>query len=152
MRSGWIVLAVAVLTAAVGCGRGSSEAPVLSSAELQGRWWSWVSAGPDESDPDADQDGSSCARYQPDDVWCVPAILCVIDPAAPASRVDEVQHALRGSAQEFWRVVRKRQDVTLSWAPGALQHPVKVATAAITAELVPAPVLRESLPGGQQGP
>lgn len=69
MRSGWIVLAVAVLTAAVGCGRGSSEPPVLSSAELQGRWWSWVSAGPDESDPVADQDGSSCARSQPDDVW-----------------------------------------------------------------------------------
>lgn len=89
---------------------------------------------------------------QPDEVWCVPAILCVIDPAAPAPRVDEVQNALRGSAQELWRVVRGRQDVTLSWAPGVLQHPVKVTTEAITAELVPAPVLRESLPGGQQGP
>lgn len=67
MRSGWAVLAVAVLTAVMGCG--SRGTTVLSSAELQSRWWSWVSAGPDESDPIADQDGSSCARYQPDDVW-----------------------------------------------------------------------------------
>jgi hypothetical protein len=89
---------------------------------------------------------------RPDEVWCTPAIACFIDPAAPAPRVSEVQNALRGSAQELWRVVRGRQDVTLSWAPGTLQHPVRVTPEAITDELAPAPVLRESLTREQRGP
>jgi hypothetical protein len=41
----------------------------LSSAELQGRWWTWAASEPEETSPVADDDGSECERNQPRDVW-----------------------------------------------------------------------------------
>ncbi|MGW7263156.1 signal protein [Streptomyces sp. NPDC054842] len=49
----------------------SSEAEFgrLSSAELQGRWWTWAASEPEATNPVADPDGGLCARNQPKDVW-----------------------------------------------------------------------------------
>ncbi|MFJ3226348.1 signal protein [Streptomyces sp. NPDC086783] len=41
----------------------------LSSAELQGRWWTWAASEPEATNPVTDPDGSQCARNQPKDVW-----------------------------------------------------------------------------------
>ncbi|MFF8511220.1 signal protein [Streptomyces sp. NPDC015492] len=41
----------------------------LSSAELQGRWWTWAASEPEATNPVADGDGRACARNQPQDVW-----------------------------------------------------------------------------------
>ncbi|MFB8049649.1 signal protein [Streptomyces rubiginosohelvolus] len=40
-----------------------------SSAELQGRWWTWAASEPEATNPVADTDGSLCGRHQPRDVW-----------------------------------------------------------------------------------
>ena len=42
----------------------------FSSEELQRRWWTWAASEPERvGNPVADQDGSSCGRNQPRDVW-----------------------------------------------------------------------------------
>ncbi|MFG3038546.1 signal protein [Streptomyces sp. NPDC048330] len=41
----------------------------LSSAELQGRWWTWAASEPEATNPVADRDGSACGRNQAHDVW-----------------------------------------------------------------------------------
>ncbi|MEW2045648.1 signal protein [Streptomyces sp. NPDC005476] len=41
----------------------------LSSAALQGRWWTWAASEPEGTNPVADEDGSECGRNQPRDVW-----------------------------------------------------------------------------------
>ncbi|GHH06093.1 signal protein [Streptomyces lanatus] len=87
-RTGLIAVA---LVALVGCGAGASaesegateteqtSAPAsaaqsptqvrLSSEVLQSRWWTWASSEPEGTNPVADEDGSECARNQPQDVW-----------------------------------------------------------------------------------
>ncbi|MEU4008779.1 signal protein [Streptomyces pseudogriseolus] len=63
-------VAAVVLAALVGCGAGATDGEGrLSSAELQGRWWTWASSEPEPTNPVADQDGSACGRNQPQDVW-----------------------------------------------------------------------------------
>ncbi|MFJ8753686.1 signal protein [Streptomyces sp. NPDC102441] len=51
-----------------------STAPVaengkILSAELQGRWWTWVASEPETTNPVTDTNGSRCGRNQPPDVW-----------------------------------------------------------------------------------
>ncbi len=46
-----------------------AESVTLSSAELQGRWWTWAASEPEATNPVADLDGSDCGRHQPHDVW-----------------------------------------------------------------------------------
>ncbi|MFK4267442.1 signal protein [Streptomyces milbemycinicus] len=41
----------------------------LSPADLQGRWWTWAASEETSTNPVADEDGRSCHRNQPDDVW-----------------------------------------------------------------------------------
>ncbi|MGW1011368.1 signal protein [Streptomyces termitum] len=80
-------LTAVVMVALAGCGtpaatgsespeRGASASTAperedarLSSAELQGRWWTWAASEPEATNPVADTDGSACGRNQPHDVW-----------------------------------------------------------------------------------
>ncbi|MBG0817289.1 signal protein [Planomonospora sp. ID82291] len=44
--------------------------PVPAPAEdVQGRWWTWASSEPEETNPVADPTGRFCDRNQPEDVW-----------------------------------------------------------------------------------
>ncbi|KUM79804.1 hypothetical protein [Streptomyces curacoi] len=94
VRTGGAALVTMALAALVGCGgspsggsEGSAEteteqasaapgsaAPAsaqarLSPADLQSRWWTWAMSEPERTNPVADEDGSECARNQPQDVW-----------------------------------------------------------------------------------
>lgn len=90
-KSGTVGLTAIVLAALAGCGTATSAGPEdtvertsatpsprttaatahtrLSSADLQGRWWTWAASEPESTNPVADQDGSACGRNQPRDVW-----------------------------------------------------------------------------------
>ncbi|MGW4390877.1 signal protein [Streptomyces sp. NPDC004685] len=90
-RAGTTGLLVVVLAALAGCGTQASAGPEdaarkasarsspltssatanarPSSAELQGRWWTWAASEPEKTNPVADQDGSACGLNQPQDVW-----------------------------------------------------------------------------------
>ncbi|MEV5618193.1 MULTISPECIES: signal protein [Streptomyces] len=63
--------AALALIAVVGCGPATSAAakPMTPAGELQSRWWTWAASEPEKTNPVADEDGSSCARNQPGDVW-----------------------------------------------------------------------------------
>ncbi|MEU0160013.1 signal protein [Streptomyces sp. NPDC006261] len=73
MRSTWGVVGLAVLAVVSAAGlrpaMSTAAEPVSTSAELQGRWWTWAASEPEEANPVADEDGSACDRNQPEDVW-----------------------------------------------------------------------------------
>ncbi|WP_411080424.1 hypothetical protein [Streptomyces sp. cmx-18-6] len=81
-------------------------------------------------------------------LWCVPAIDCAIAPGVPEVRARELQQAMSGPAEDFWRLCEGRSDVSFAWAPGAIRQPVRTTADAIVAEVAAAPLLRQSLPGG----
>ncbi|MFE3742242.1 signal protein [Streptomyces sp. NPDC059134] len=68
-------LTAVLLAALAGCGTrpaqeaGEARNDRLSSGTLQSRWWTWASTEPEPTNPVADQNGGSCERNQPEDVW-----------------------------------------------------------------------------------
>lgn len=115
--------------------RGQASSSVTSSAEgrfsseeLQRRWWTWVAAEPERTNPVADLDGSSCGRNQPRDVWFL--VLSVVRSSGraaspvgcPSSFLSSTAWGSPPTAQTSWAPPRGRRCWT---ARGSLRRNTK---------------------------
>ncbi|MGW4232406.1 signal protein [Streptomyces sp. NPDC004980] len=140
----------------------------FSSEELQRRWWTWAASEPERTNPVADQDGSSCGRNQPRDVWflagsfggqvertCsvpggVPLVLPLVNRIGEPSDCADFMGAAEGTAVlDGKRIAPEEHQGTTIFVRGVADNPVTGSEAAFMATGCGLWVQLEPLESGQ---